>query len=193
MGSYGRNFDFRVMPFQAGRGARFQLGGTTNIPIGAPVKYDGSVDTSAYGEGVVGVKLAVGAQAPTPALSGIAVYEHAPAAFAGYDPVITTYSDIDFVPAGKLCQVVSGDHVKVVLTTTVARTFLHTRAYTGRVMVAGIGGSTSGDAETGSLLTPGDGTDSLGYWATTSSAANGWLRVTAVNQTNLEVEAVMTF
>lgn len=193
MGSYGRNFDFRVMPFGAGRGARFLLGGATNIPIGSPVKYDGSVDASAYGTGVRGVKLAVGAQAPRPALSGIAVYEHAPNGLAGTDPVLTNYSDIDTVPYGKLCQVVSGDHVKVVLTTTVANTFLHTRAYTGRVMVAGIGGSTSGDAEPGSYLTPGDGTDTLGYWATNSSASNGWLVVTDVSQANLEVEAVMTF
>lgn len=193
MGSYGRNFDFRVMPQGGERGARFMLGGTTDIPIGAPVKYDGSVDTTAYGEGVVGVKLALGAQPPRPALSGIAVYEHAPSWSAGYDPVLTNYSDIDTVPAGKLCQVVSGDHVKVVLTTTVDRTFLHTRAYTGRVMVAGLGGSTSGDAEAGDYLTPGNGTDDDGYWATNATASNGWLVVTSRNETNLEVEAVMTF
>ncbi len=193
MGSYGRNFDFRVMPFGAGRGARFMLGGTTNIPIGTPVKYDGSVDTTAYGEGVTGVKLALGAQPPRPALSGIGVYEHAPAWQAGYDPFQTTYSDVDTIPAGKLCQVVSGDHVKVVLTSTVARTFLHTRAYTGRVMVAGLGGSTSGDAEAGSFLTPGIGNDTDGYWATTSTASEAWLTVTSRNETNLEVEAVMTF
>lgn len=193
MGSYGRNFDFRVMPFGAGRGSRFFLGGAVNIPIGAPVVYDGSVDTTAYGEGVTGVKLALGAQPPRPALSGIGVYEHAPNAFAGYDPFLTTYSDIDFIPAGKLCQVVSGDHVKVVLTSTVQRSFLHNRTYPGRVMVAGLGGATSGDAEAGSFLTPGIGDDTNGYWATNATASNGWLVVTSRNETNLEVEAVMTF
>ena len=194
MGSYGRNFDFRVMPHGGERGARFMLGGTTDIPIGTPVKYDGSVDTTAYGEGVVGVKLAVGTQSPREAgLCGIAVYEHAPAWMAGHDPVTTTYSDIDTIPAGKLCQVINGTDVKVVLTTTVARTFLHTRSYTGRVMVAGLGGSTSGDAETGSYLTPGIGDDTNGYWATNGTASNGWLVVTSRNETNLEVEAKMTF
>lgn len=195
MGSYGRNFDFRVMPFQGQRGSRYQLATTANIPIGAPVVYDGAIDTTQWGpnNAVIGVKLALGAQPPREGLSGVAVYEHAPAAFATYDPVLTNYSDIDFVPAGKLVQVVNGTNVKIVLTTTVARTFLHTRTYAGRVMVAGIGGATSGDAEPGSLLTPGIGDDTNGYWATTASASNGWLIVTATDQSNLEVEAKMTF
>lgn len=193
MGSYGRNFDFRVMPFQGGRGARFMLGGTTNFPIGSPLEYDGAVDTTAFGNGVIGLHLATGAQIPNLGTSGIGVYEHAPAAFAGYDEALTNYSDIDFIPAGKLCQLVHGTTVKVVLKTTVANTFLHTRAYTGRVMVAGIGGATSGDAETGSYLTPGNGTDTAGYWQTNATAANAWLVVTAVSQANLEVEALMTF
>lgn len=193
MGSYGRNFDYRVMPHGGQRGARFMLGGATNIPIGAPVVYDGSVDTTTFGNGVLGVKLALGAQPPRAGLSGIAVYEHAPAAFAGVDPYLINYSDLDYVPFGKLCQVVSGDETKVVLTTTVARTFLHTRNYTGRVMVAGLGGSTSGDAEPGSLLTPGIGEDTDGYWSTTATASNGWLVVTAQNESALEVEARMLF
>lgn len=193
MGSYGRNFDFRVMPRGGQRGARFMLSTAANIPIGVPVKYDSSVSTVAFGTGVDGVVLATGAQAPTKGLSGIAVYEHAPAAFAGYDPFLTTYSDLDFVPAGKLVQVVSGEHVKVVLTNTVARTFLQTRAYTGRVMVAGVGGATSDDPAVGNLLTPGTGNDTAGYWAVNGTAANAWLVVTQVDNTNLEVEAQMVF
>lgn len=193
MGSYGRNFDFRVHPHGGQRGARFMLSTSADIPIGTPVVYDGSIDTSTYGDGVLGVRLALGAQPPRPGLSGIAVYEHAPAAFAGYDPALTNYSDRDTCPAGKLIQVVSGHETKVVLTTTVARTFLETRAYTGRVMVAGLGGSTSGDAEPGSFLTPGIGDGTSGYWATNATASNGWLVVTAVDQSLLEVEARMTF
>lgn len=194
MGSYGRNFDFRVMPFQGRRGARFMLGGTTDIPIGSPVKYDGSVDASTFGHGVLGVKLAVGTQPrPNVGIGGIAVYEHAPAAFAGFDEALTNYSDRDTIPHGKLIQVVNGDTTKVVLTTTVARTFDHVRDYTGRIMVKGMGGATSGDAEPGSLLTPSDGTDALGYWETTATAANGWLVVTAADETNSEVEAKMLF
>lgn len=193
MGSYGRNFDFRVMPDGGQRGARFMLSTSADIPIGAPVVYDGSIDTTTFGPGVVGVRLALGAQAPRPGLSGIAVYENAPAAFAGFDPALTRYSDLSTCPAGKLLQVVSGHETKVVLTTTVASTFLHTRSYTGRVMVTGMGGATSGDAEPGSLLTPGIGTDTAGYWTTTATAANGWLTVTAADETNLEVEARMNF
>lgn len=194
MGSYGRNFDFRVMPFGGRRGARYMLGGTTDIPIGTPVKYDGSVDTTSFGKGVLGVKLALGEQArPNTGMGGVVVYEHAPNAFATYDQVLTTYADIDFVPHGKLVQVVNGETTKVVLTNTVARTFDHVRSYTGRIMVAGMGGATTGDAEPGSLLTSGIGDDTNGYWATTSTAANGWLVVTAADETNLEVEAKMLF
>lgn len=193
MGSYGRNFDYRVMPTGGQRGGRFMLSTSANVPIGAPVVYDGAIDTTGYGPGVIGVKLALGAQPARQALSGIAVYEHAPAAFAGYDPALTNYSDMDFCPAGKLIQVVGGRETKVVLTTTVARTFLHTRSYTGRVMVAGLGGSTSSDAEAGSFLTPGIGNDTDGYWATTASSTNAWLVVTSRDETLLEVEAKMTF
>jgi len=196
MGSYGRNFDFRVMPFGAGRGSRYLLGGAANIPIGAPVKLDGSIDTSSFGpdNAVLGMALAAG-ECPKPAtgLGGVAVYEHAPAAYAGFDPVITNYSDIDFVPFGKLFQVVSGTQTKVVFTNTTAFTFAHVRTYAGRIMVAGMGGATSGDAEPGSYLTPGLGTDVGGYWATTATAANGWLVVTAASESNLEVEAKLTF
>lgn len=196
MGSYGRNFDFRIMPFGGGRGSRFLLNPLTgNVPIGAPVQYDGAVNTASFGpdNAVVGVSLAVGPQPPAKALDGIAVYEHAPAAFAGTDPVLTNYSDLDYCPAGKLLQVVSGTQTKVVFTNTTSFLFNFVRTYAGRIMVAGIGGATSGDAEVGSLLTPGNGTDTAGYWQTTAVAANAWLQVTGVSQSNLEVEAKLTF
>lgn len=194
MGSYGRNFDFRVMPHSGERGARFMLNPVANIPIGTPVKYDGSIDTSSYGSpGVMGVSLALGAQPPLKGLSGIAVYEYAPAAFAGFDPVQTTYSDLDFIPAGKLCQVVHGGSVKVVLTNTTAFTFLNTRNYAGRVMVAGLGGATSADPWVGTMLTPGNGNDTAGYWTSTATSANAWLIVTSADDPNTEVEAVMAF
>lgn len=193
MSSYGRNFDFRVMPHQGGRGSRYMLGGSTNLPIGAPVSYSGGVDTTAFGPGVIGVILATGAQPPKLGTTGIGVYEHAPNAFAGTDPVLTNYSDIDYIPFGKMLQVVHGNDVKVVLTTTISRSFLHTRTYPGRVMVAGMGGATTGDAEIGSYLTPGNGNDTDGYWQTTATASNGWLVVTASSEAALEVEAKMTF
>lgn len=188
MSSYGRNFDFRVMPQGGARKGRFYLGGATNIPIGAPVKYDNSVVTTSLDAHITGVSLATGAQVPVLGLSGVAVYEHAPAAFATFDPYLTTFSDIDFVPFGKALQVIADDSTKVVFTNTVARTFLQTRNYAGRVMVAGVGGATP-TITVGDLLTPGTGNDTAGYWAETGSASNGWLVVVGVDNARLEVEA----
>lgn len=192
MGSYGRNFDFRVAPHGGERGSRFMLSTTADRPIGVPVKYDSSVDTTAYGSGVLGVVLATTAQAPVVTQSGVLVYENAPAGYAGNDPFLTRYSDMDKADKGKLVQVVHGTTVKVVFTNTYDRTFLQTRSYTGRVMVAGITGATATIA-VGDYLTPGVGTDADGYWAETATASNGWLRVTAVDNANDELEAVMLF
>lgn len=192
MASYGRNFDFRVPPISGQRHGRWLLATTANRPIGAPVKRDAAVVTTSFGTGVDGCSLATGAQAPVLGASGVVVYEHAPAAYAGEDPFLTTWSDVDYAPAGKLVQVVNGGEVKVVFTNTEARTFLNTRSYTGRVMVAGVGGATPTVA-IGDLLTPGTGNDTDGYWAETSTASEGWLRVTAVDNDRLEVEAQMLF
>lgn len=193
MGSYGRNFDFRVMPQGGERGARYMLSTASDRPIGAPVSYSSGVDTSAYGDGVLGVVLASAGAAPAGnGLSGILVYEHAPAAFAGNDPFLTTYSDIDTAPAGKLCQVVHGTTVKVVLKNSEARTFLHTRDYAAFTMVAGLGGATP-TVEVAELLSPGTGNDTDGYWAVEGTAADGWLRVTAVDNDTATLEAVMIF
>lgn len=193
MGSYGRNFDFRVSPSGGQRSGRFMLSTSADVPIGAPVKYSSAVNTSAYGAGVQGVVLATGAQAPQNGTCGIAVYEYGPAGKAGFDPWLTNHSDMDVVPKGKLCQVVSGTEVKVVLKNTVDRTFLNTRDYDGRVMVAGVGGATSDDPAVGNKLTPGTGNDTDGYWAVNATASNAWLIVTAVDNSALEVEARMAF
>lgn len=192
MASYGRNFDFRVPPRSGERAGRFILGGATDLPIGVPVKVDTGEDQSTELTGALTVELATGAQAPVPGLSGILVYEHAPAAFAGDDPFLTTYSDKDTAPAGKLVQVVSGTTVKVVFRNTSDRTFLSTRAYDGRKMVAGIGQATPTIA-VGDYLTPGTGDDTSGYWAETGSATNAWLVVTAIDNDRAEVEAQLVF
>lgn len=190
MTNYGRNFEFRTSPKGAQRSGRYYLAGTTDIPIGAPVKYDSGEDENALG--LLPVSLATGAQAtPKPGMGGIAVYEHAPAAFAGNDPFLTTYSDIDTVPAGKAVQVVSGADVKVVFRNTEDRTFLNTRDYTGRVMVAGLGATVT--VEVGELLSPATGNDTDGYWAVTGTAANAWLVVTKVDNDRGEVEARFVF
>lgn len=198
MSSYGRNFEFRVPPHGGERSGRWVLqdtglSDTTVIPIGAPVTLDTSVAVDDQFTGAANVKLAVSAQAPAKGVAGILVYEYGPAAFAGDDPFLTTYSDKDTVLANgtKLVQVVSGSDIKVVLRNTEDRTFLNTRDYEGRTMVAGLGGATP-TVEVGEYLSPGTGTDAAGYWAV-SSAANGWMIVTAVDNDRNELEARLLF
>lgn len=193
MGSYGRNFEFRVPPFGGERGGRYVLDpeAAAAIPIGAPVKVDESADPDEALTQALVVQLATGAQAPIRGMCGIVVYEHAPNAFAGQDEVLTTYSDIDTVPVGKMCQVVSGDRVKVVLRNTEDRTFLQTRDYDGRKMVAGLGATPT--LGVGDFLTPGTGNDSAGYWAETAVAASAWLVIEQVDNDRGLVEARINF
>lgn len=202
MASYGRNFDFRIPPDADDRKGRFVLtsaGGTiatatgTGVPLGAPVVYDSVTAAPTGFPGANNITLATGAQAPVVGLSGILVYEHAPAAFAGYDPLLTLYSDLGFAPVGKLVQVVSGaPEVKVLLHNTTLTTFLQTTSYAARKMVAGIGQATP-SIVVGDLLTPGTGNDTAGYWAETGTASQGWLKVVAVDNTRAEVEAHILF
>lgn len=201
MASYGRNFDFRIPPEAENRRARFFLtaaGGTistplgTGVAIGAPVKRDAGNAAPSQFPGANDITLAHGSQAPVKGLSGILVYEHAPAAYAGYDPFLTTFSDLGYAPVGKLVQVVSGIDVKVVFTNTATSTFLNTTTYAGRKMVTGIGIATP-TLVVGDLLTPGTGNDTDGYWDETAVAANAWLVVVAVDNARGEVEAQMLF
>lgn len=192
MASYGRNFEFRVPPVHGERGGRYVLGGTTNITQGVPVRAtDGAINDPALTDALP-VLLATGAQAPKKGLSGIAVYEvDLGSGFAGLDPLLNDYSDLDVIPYGKMLQVVSGDRVKVVLRNTVTRVFLGARTYTGKTMFAG-GGATPTVA-VGDFLTPGVGDGTSGYWAETGTAANAWLVVESINTARGEVECRMAF
>lgn len=190
MSNYGRNFEFRTPPSSSNRSGRHYLVDSTTIPIGAPV----TVDTSGSENdlGLLPVTLATGEQArPLPGEGGIAVYEYGPAAFAGEDPFLTLYSDMDVVPVGAAVQVVNGPDVKILLRNTDAETFLNTRAYTGRTMVEGSGATVT--VVVGDFLTPGTGNDTGGYWIETATAANAWLVVTKVDQARNEFEARLAF
>lgn len=188
MSSYGRNFDFRVPPVDGQRSSRYYLHGSTNIPIGAPVVSNGVTNTKQQ----QGVILATGAtNKPLNGKGGIILFEYGPSAFAGDDPDLVTYSDKGLVVAGSAVQLISGDDVKVVFRNTVDSTFLHTRDYDGRVMVAGLGATPT--VAVGDMLTPGTGTDVAGYWAETSTASEAWLVVTGVDSARGEVEARFTF
>ena len=185
MSTYGRNFEFRVPPVHGQRQSRFYA--STAIPIGAPVGSTTTFDTLNRQE----LELETGAVAPVSGKHGILVYEFAPAAFAGDDAMLTTYSDKDTAPAGAAVQLVSGDEVKVVLRNTADRTFLNTRAYAGKTYVAGLGATPT--LAVGDYLTPGTGDDTDGYWAETASATDAWLLITAVDVDRGEVEARMLF
>lgn len=190
MGTYGRNFEFRAPPRGGQRGGRYSVPTTgSEIPIGAPLVVTGG--GSATSLGLTVCTLATGGSVPKSGVSGIAVYEWAPAWQAGSDPYLTTYSDKDTIPLGAAVQLVSGPDVKVVFTNTVASTFLTNRAYAGRVMVAGFGATPT--VAVGDFLTPGTGNDSAGYWAETGTAANAWLVVTHISTSRGEIEARFTF
>jgi hypothetical protein len=137
------------------------------------------------------VALATGAQAPKKGLSGIALYEWAPAAFAGDDPNLVLYSDKGTVPRGHALQVISGDMIKPVFKNTTDKVYLHTRTYTGRTMVAGMGATPT--LAVGDMLTPGTGNDTAGYWAETANAAEAWLIVENIDAARHEVECRLAF
>lgn len=188
--SYGRNFEFRVAPQSGQRGARYALAaGLTGLAIGAGVEIDGGDDDLGRNT----VALASGGEPPLSGKHGIAVYEYAPAAFAGDDPLLTTYSDKDTVPAGAAVQVVSGDTVKVVLRNTSDRTFLQSRDYEGRTMLAGFGATPT--VAVGDYLEPfgSSADDTNGWWKETATLANAWLIVTSTDSARGEVEARMLF
>lgn len=193
MGTYGRNFDFRIPPDGDERFGRYCTPITgSKIPIGAPVVSDIPVGFNPLGLQVL--KLAKGPQAPPKTGGGILLYEYAPAAFAGLDEHLVTYSDLDTVPLGAAAQVIHHPGVKAVLTNTANTPYPDFTAQfrSGpRVMVAGLGATPS--VGVGDFLTPSSGDDVNGYWEKTASATNAWLVVTKVDSARQEVEAEMLF
>lgn len=186
MGTYGRNFDFRIVPLENDRKGRYGVGDRGGIVIGAPILAEGPPIDAATG--ALHVHLATGEQPWKSGFTGICVYEHID--LWGYDPALWGYSDLDIAPENKMCQLV-GTEAKVVFRNTTARTFAGTRDYAGRIMVAGMGATPT--VAVGDYLTPGVGNDTDGYWAATQTPANGWLVVTNVDAGRQEVEAVFNF
>lgn len=188
MASYGRNFEFRVPPVHGERGGRYYIPDDGDaIPIGAPVEVSPATNSPLW-TGALPVVLATGATPPVAGQHGILVYEHLN--FDGFDPVMTTYSDLDTAPPGKQVQVVGGGRVKVVFKNTVDRVFLTRRNYSGRTMVAP--DDLTGIA-VGNGLRPGVGTDADGYWAETGVGEDAWLIVESVDTARGEVEARINF
>ena len=196
MSTYGRNFAFRIPPDGDERFGRYSVPATgTKFPIGAPVVADTPVTPTTTGPlGLQVVKLAKGPQAPPKAGGGLVVYEFGPAAFAGVDPFLVTFSDLDQVPLGAAVQVVHHPGIKVAFTNTSNAAypdFTATFRSGPRVMVAGMGATPS--VAVGNYLTPSSGDDTDGYYETNGTAANAWLTVTSVDVGRQEVEAEMAF
>lgn len=190
MGTYGRNFEFRRPPESSARDGRWSThADQPAIPIGAPVVADLAAAPNTLNLPLV--TLATGATPRAGVEKGILVFEYGPAAFAGDDPYLTTYSDKGEAPPGAAIQLIHGDpSIKVVLKNTVARNWLGVRSYPGRLMVAPAGLAT---VAPGDFLTPGVGTDAGGYWAETATEADAWLVVDSVDPIRGEVEARMLF
>lgn len=189
MSNYGRNFEFRVAPRGGHRAGRVSLGGSTELPIGAPVVVTGDEDELGRLELALASE---GAAVPAPGQGGIILFEHAPNAFSGDDPSLVLYSDKGNVPVGKGCQLINGDYVKVVLRNTADRTFLQVRDYEGRNLVdpAAVGAT---PAKVGDGLVPGKGNDTDGYWKVAGVSDEPWLVITKVDTNRGEIEARLTF
>lgn len=189
MGTYGPNFEFRATPEGRERQGRFVLDhGDDTLPIGAPVVTTG--DQSDLLTGALKVDLAAAnAARPLPGQGGIAVYEWID--YNGLDPVLSGPESRSVVPDGQMLQVVRGEGVKVVFRNTTAHTFLQSRSYTGRMMVAGAGATPT--VAIGDLLTPGVGDDDNGYWKETTDPDEAWLVVESVDTDRGEVEARLLF
>ncbi len=190
MSTYGRNFEFRVTPISEHRMARFSVPTTGDrLPIGVPIQADVSEDPTDLGLQPVELGLQ---STTTVGLRGILVYEYGPAAYAGTDELLTTFSDLDTAPLGAAVQMVHGSEVKVLFRNTEARTFLATRSYPARTMVAGTIGSTLAP---GVYLEPvvTSPSDTNGYWEVASSVGDAWLVIESVDADRGEVEARMLF
>ncbi len=195
MSTYHRGFEFRVPPSHGQRHGQYITGGSgTQILIGQPVKADFTQsDDPAYGLSLQPVVVAPEASAPVQGASGIAIYEFKnPEAFAGFDPNLTTFSDLAFVPPAAALMVIAAREVTVLFRNQASELFLNTRLYPARTMVAGVAQATP-TVVPGCYLTPGVGTDAGGYWEVTSDVSLAWLRVTNVDYARGEVEARFLF
>lgn len=188
MSNYGRNFEFRIAPERGQRNGRYVNATGAEIPLGTPIGVTGVVDDLERQE----IEPVTGATAPERGTHGIILVEHTGVTgVAGRDPFLNGVSDADTALDGQQVMMVSGVTVKVVLRNTEDRTFLNTRSYTGRVMVAGLGATPT--LGVGDYLTPGTGNDTDGYWAETASATDAWMVITNVDAARGEVEARLLF
>ncbi len=188
MGSYGRHFDFRQPPLPQDRLGRYFASAATLI--GAPVEVVEGEDQDANGR--LPLTLATGATEPVKTKHGVLVYEFPTPNKDGFDPVVTSFSDLDTCPAGEPCQLVSGAYVRVAYWNYDEVNFQDQREYAARTMVAGVAIPTP-TVTRGEYLTPGVGNDTDGYWAVTADRDEAWLVVTGVDNSTGLTEAQFLF
>ena len=186
MSSLGRNFSFLQSPIPEHRLGRYKTGSTA-LPQGAPVLATGATDTADKRRAVALAAADAPMAGAVGGLGGILVWDEGWEGLYGLDSALNSASDVGLVPAYTAAQVVHGTEVRVGFRNTTAHSFLNLRNYTGLVMV----NMTS--LVLGDYLTPGAGDDTNGYWKRTTTAANGWLRVTGIDSNNGLVEAQMLF
>lgn len=193
MSNTGRNVEILSEPDHKHRLGRYRLKDGLSVPIGVPLQVASATPDA---QGRLTLELATAASAPKAGSNGIGLYIWSFNALRGNDPFLTDPSDKDYIPTAKPCQLLFGDEIRWRFRNTTAHTFPRNagtgRAYTARVMVAGVSLATPTVA-VGNLLTPGVGNDTDGYWAETADATLAWLRVTAVNGTTGECEAQQIF
>lgn len=190
MSNYGRYFEFRNAPTPENRYGR-ALSPNAVIPIGAPVEM-GTDAPNADGRNVYALRTGAQTGRPLPVKHGIAIFEHAYNAYAGFDTELTVPSDFSDIPANSPIQVVHGTNVKVVLRNIDEDTvFLTQRTYDdARTFVAPTDLSS---LAVGNFLVPGTGNGTAGYWAEGGDAETAWLQITSVDTVRGEVEAQMLF
>lgn len=175
MTTYGRFCSFRASPYPQQRDGHCRNGNAV-LPQMAPVVI--ASQSAVDGRNV----LALAGEAATPSPNaGVILYEDPWFSRVGRDPVTTTSSDIDVVPANAPAQrVLLVGNVKILVQNLSAGDldFDGMRSYDGRNMFkpADIAGLAVGD-----YVTPGAGNNTDGWWKKAAGASTGWGQVAEVD------------
>lgn len=189
MGLYSRNASFLQSPQPNNRHGRFKVAGSVSVRQFAPVVWDGNPRDAL---GRAGVVFGASAAVPSPALSGLLIFEDPYTAYYDHDPAVTTAEDLDIIAVGKAPQVVHGTDVRFRLVNTVDIEFEGQRDYPGYTIVTMTG------LAIGSLLKcAGPTTTADPMFNKTTTASQAWAVVTdidtAVNGGAGAVEAQLLF
>ena len=176
-----RTFQFLQNINPENRLGRFSTGDDP-IPMGAPVVRDATGGPSSDGNDGFDrtvIKLASGSDDLT-SLAGIVWWDDA--SFAGEDPVLTRPADVRLIPANTGVYVVKGVATRFRVTNVDARTVGGgLRSYAAITQVADLDQATP-TAAVGKLLQPTTTpNDTNGYWDVTTTRADGWAEITAVD------------